>query len=87
MRRTVTRRRKKVSATLPPDLIKQVEEYQREAGLDSFSAALEHIVWRQMLAERERDYYLNMTEEERAEQDRWARLVAENLHKTSVVEE
>jgi hypothetical protein len=87
MPRTTTRRRKKVSATLSPELIKQVVEYQREAGLDSFSAALEHIVWRQMLAEREREYYLSMSEEERAEQERWARLVAENLHKTSIVED
>ncbi len=82
MRRTVTRRRKKVSATLPPELIKQVEEYQREAGLDSFSAALEDLLWRHQLDERTKAYYLNMTEEEREEQRRWVDFASAQAGKT-----
>lgn len=82
MARTTTRNREKVSATLPPDLVKHVEEYQREAGLPSFSAALEELLWRQLLEERTKAYYLSMTEEERAEQRAWARFATEQAAKT-----
>ncbi|MGH9787073.1 MAG: hypothetical protein ACRD4U_00035 [Candidatus Acidiferrales bacterium] len=87
MPRATSRRRKKVSATLPPDIIKSVEQHRRDTGLRSFSAALEDLLWRHQLAERERAYYLSMTETEKAEQDAWARFVAEHAHKTSTVEE
>jgi len=77
------KRRKKISATLSPDLIKRVTKYQREAGLPSFSAALEELLWRQMMEERERAYYLTMSGAERAEQEAWAGFSTEQFGKAN----
>ncbi len=82
MGRTTQRRREKVSATLAPELVERVVEYQREAGLASFSAALEELLWRQLLEERAKTYYLSLTDEERAEQKAWAKLATEQAAKT-----
>lgn len=79
MPRRVTRNRVKISATLDPELIARVSEYQREAGLPTFSAALEEVLWRQLMAEREKAYYLSMSAEEHAEQDAWAKLATEQF--------
>lgn len=79
MPRRATRNRVKISATLAPDLIARVCEYQREAGLPTFSAALEEVLWRQLMAEREKAYYLSMSAEEHAEQDAWAKLATEQF--------
>jgi hypothetical protein len=73
----------KVSATLAPELIARVREYQREAGLPTFSAALEEVLWRQLMAEREKAYYLSMTAEERAEQEAWATFATEQFFKVN----
>jgi len=73
MGHTASRQRAKISATLETRLVKRVREYQREAGLPSFSAALEELLWRQMTEERAKAYYLSMSDEERAEQGAWAR--------------
>jgi len=83
MRRVATRNRAKVSATLAPELIKRVSQYQREAGLPTFSAALEDLLWRQLMAEREKVYYLSMSAEERAEQEAWAKLATEQFFKVN----
>jgi len=82
MARTVERRREKVSATLAPELIKRVAEYQRQAGISSFSAALEELLWRQLLEERAKAYYLSLSDEERAEQRAWARFATAQAAKT-----
>ena len=82
MPRRQTRNRVKVSATLAPELIARVAQYQREAGLPTFSAALEDILWRQLMAEREKAYYLSMSEEDRAEQKAWAEFATEQFGKT-----
>jgi len=79
MPRRATRNRVKISATLAPELIARVSEYQREAGLPTFSAALEEVLWRQLMAEREKAYYLSMSAEEHAEQDAWAKLATEQF--------
>ena len=79
MPRRTTRNRVKISATLAPELIARVSEYQREAGLPTFSAALEEVLWRQLMAEREKAYYLSMSAEEHAEQDAWAKLATEQF--------
>jgi hypothetical protein len=73
----------KVSATLAPELVARVCEYQREAGLPTFSAALEEVLWRQLMAEREKAYYLSMTGEERAEQEAWATFATEQFFKVN----
>jgi hypothetical protein len=73
----------KVSATLAPELVARVCEYQREAGLPTFSAALEEVLWRQLMAEREKAYYLSMTAEERAEQEAWATFATEQFLKVN----
>ncbi len=72
MRRKLQRMRAKISATLEPDLVKRVAAYQREAGLPSFSAALEDLLWRQLMDERARAYYQSMTPDENDEQEAWA---------------
>lgn len=74
MRQIARLRRAKVSATLPPRLIKQVQEYQKEAGLPNFSAALEELLSRELLEQRSQTYYRSMSEEERSEQEAWSRL-------------
>jgi hypothetical protein len=83
MPRWATRNRVKVSATLAPELIARVREYQREAGLPTFSAALEEVLWRQLMAEREKAYYLSMTAEERGEQEAWATFATEQFFKVN----
>jgi hypothetical protein len=83
MARRATRNRVKVSATLAPELITRVREYQREAGLPTFSAALEEVLWRQLMAEQEKAYYLSMTAEERAEQEAWATFATEQFFKVN----
>jgi hypothetical protein len=83
MPRIAERRRKKISATLAPDLIKRVTAYQRDAGLPSFSAALEELLWRQMMEERERAYYLSMSGAERVEQETWAGFSTEQFGKVN----
>jgi len=83
MGHTVSRRRAKISATLETALVKRVREYQREAGLPSFSAALEELLWRQMMEDRAKAYYLSMSDEERAEQGPWAKLSTEQFFKAS----
>ena len=75
-------RRKKISATLSQEMIKRVTEYQKDAGLPSFSAALEELLWRQMMEERAREYYLSMSDEERGEQRVWAEFATEQAAKT-----
>jgi len=82
MPRRATRNRVKVSATLAPELIARLTQYQREADLPTFSAALEEVLWRQLMAEREKAYYLSMSMEERAEQKAWARFATEQAAKT-----
>lgn len=81
MGQTVSRQRTKISATLEARLVKRVREYQREAGLPSFSAALEELLWRQMMEERAKAYYLSMSDEERAEQEAWAKFSTEQFFK------
>ena len=76
-------RRKKISATLSSDLIKRVTEYQRDAGLSSFSAALEELLWRQMMEEKARDYYVSMSDGEREEQRAWTQLATEQFFKVN----
>ena len=49
------KRRRKVSITLDPEVVRQVEEYQRDAGLPSFSAALEEMLWRRAMEEKEKE--------------------------------
>jgi len=83
MRRAATRNRAKVSATLAPELIKRVSQYQREAGLATFSAALEDLLWRQLMAEREKAYYLSMSAEEHTEQEAWAKFATEQFFKVN----
>jgi len=83
MPRRVTRNRVKISATLAPELVARVCEYQREAGLPTFSAALEEVLWRQLMAEREKAYYLSMSAEEHAEQEAWAKLATEQFFKVN----
>jgi hypothetical protein len=82
MARHAERNRTKISATLAPELIERVAQYQSESGLASFSAALEELLWRQLMEERARAYYLNMTEEERTEQRRWVKFATEQAAKT-----
>ncbi len=82
MQRTTRRTRAKVSATLEPQLIKRVAAYQREAGLPTFSAALEDLLWRQLMDERARAYYQSMTPEEHAEQEAWAKLSSGQFFKS-----
>jgi hypothetical protein len=82
MRRVVKRSRAKVSATLARELVERVAEYQREAGLLSFSAALEDLLWRQWMEEKAKAYYLSMSAEERAEQEAWAKLSTQQFLKT-----
>jgi hypothetical protein len=82
MRQHAERKRTKISATLAADLVKRVVEYQREAGLSSFSSALEELLWRQVMEERAKTYYLNMSEEERQKQETWAKFSTEQLFKT-----
>ncbi len=84
MPRRAQRQREKVSATLAPELVERVVEYQRQAELPSFSAALEELLWRQLLENRERAYYLSMSEEERAEQEAWARFATAQAAKTLI---
>lgn len=72
-------RRKKISATLSPDLIQRVTDYQRDAGLSSFSAALEDLLWRQMMEAKERDYYMSMSAEEQEEQRAWTQFATEQF--------
>jgi hypothetical protein len=81
MGHTVPRQRAKISATLERGLVKRVREYQREAGLPSFSAALEELLWRQMMEERARAYYVSMSEEGRAEQEAWAKFSTDQFFK------
>ncbi|MGA2631201.1 MAG: hypothetical protein ABSG54_13440 [Terriglobia bacterium] len=76
-------RRKKISATLSPDLIQRVTDYQREAGLSSFSAALEELLWRQIMEEKARDYYLSMSAVEREEQGAWTQFATEQFFKVN----
>lgn len=83
MGQVVTRQRTKISATLEAQLVKRVREYQREAGLASFSAALEELLWRQLIEEQAKAYYLSMSDEERAEQKAWARFSTEQFFKTA----
>lgn len=82
MPRCPTRHRVKVSATLAPELVARVREYQRDADLPTFSAALEDVLWRQLMAEQEKAYYLSMTAEERGEQKVWAKFATEQAAKT-----
>ncbi len=82
MARTTQRKREKVSATLAPELVARVEEYQREAALPSFSAALEELLWRQLLEERAKAYYLSLSEAERAEQKACSKFATEQAAKT-----
>ncbi len=82
MRRTIRRARAKVSATLEPELIKRVVAYQREAGLPTFSAALEDLLWCQLMDERTCAYYQGMTSEEHADQEVWAKLSTSQFFKT-----
>ncbi len=82
MRRTVQRTRGKISATLEPELIKRVATYQREAGLPNFSAALEDLLWRQLMDERARAYYQSMTAKEHSEQEAWAKLSTSQFFKS-----
>jgi hypothetical protein len=77
------RRRKKISATLSPDLIRRVTKYQREAGLPSFSAALEELLWRQMMEDKARDYYVSMSDGEREEQQAWTQIATEQFFKVN----
>lgn len=83
MGHTISRRRTKISATLEAPLVKRVREYQRLAGLTSFSAALEDLIWRQMREERAKAYYLGMSDEDRADQEAWARFSTEQFFKAS----
>jgi hypothetical protein len=76
-------RRKKISATLSQEMIKRVTEYQKDAGLASFSAALEELLWRQMMEEKTREYYLSMSEEEREEQRAWTQFATEQFFKVN----
>ena len=76
-------RRKKISATLSLDVIKRVTEYKRDAGLPSFSAALEELLWRQMMEEKAREYYLGMSDAERKEQRVWAQFTTEQFFKVN----
>lgn len=76
-------RRKKISATLSSDLVKRVTEYQRDAGLSSFSAALEELLWRQMMEDKARDYYLSMSDGEREEQRAWTQFATEQFFKVN----
>jgi len=76
-----SRQRAKISATLETRLVKRVREYQREEGLPSFSAALEDLLWRQMMEERAKAYYLSMSDEERVEQEAWAKLSTKQFFK------
>ncbi len=73
------RSRTKVSATLAADLVKRVAKYQRESGLPSFSAALEDLLWKQILDEQAKAYYLSMSEGERSEQEAWAKFTTQQL--------
>ncbi len=82
MPQKISRNRTKVSATLASDLVARVFEYQREGGLPSFSAALEELLWRQLLEERTKAYYLSMSKEERDQQEAWAAFATEQLGKT-----
>lgn len=81
MGQTVTRQRAKVSATLEPQLVKRVREYQRDAGLPSFSAALEELLWRILMEDREKAYYLSMSDTERGEQQAWAEFSTQQFFK------
>lgn len=72
MGRAAERKREKVSATLPPALIKQVQQYQKQAELPNFSAAVEELLGRELLEDRTRAYYLSMSREEIEEQRAWA---------------
>jgi hypothetical protein len=81
MGHTISRPRAKISATLERGLVKRVREYQREAGLPSFSAALEDLLWRQMVEDRAKAYYASMSEEGRAEQEAWAKFSTDQFFK------
>jgi len=83
MGQVATRRRAKISATLESRLVKRVRQYQREAGLPSFSAALEELLWRQMTEERAKAYYTSMSDEEGAEQQAWANFSTEQFIKAA----
>lgn len=72
MPKVAEKNRRKVSATLSPKLIRLVEAYQREADLPSFSAALEELVWRELMEEEAKAYYLSLSQGEREQQARWA---------------
>lgn len=83
MARPVKRRRLKISVTLAPEMVKRVADYQKEAGVGSFSEALEELLWRQSMEEREKAYYLSMSAEERAEQEAWTKFATDQFFKVS----
>jgi len=83
MRHRADRNRKKVSITLAPDMVKRVTEYQQDAGLPSFSAALEEMLWRHAMEEKEKAYYLGMSAEERSEQEAWTKFATDQFFKVS----
>jgi len=70
--RAATRTRLTISITLSRDMVEDVRKYQREEGFPSLSATVEHLIWRHFLDSRTKDYYLSLTDEERAEQEAWA---------------
>ena len=72
MPKALERNREKISATLSADLVRRVQDYQREAELPSFSAALEQLLWREFMEEQTRAYYASMSPDEEEEQARWA---------------
>ncbi len=83
MSRKAEQRSKTASVTLAPELIARVREYQRKAELPSFSAALEELLWRQLLEEQAKAYYLGMSDAERAEQEAWAKFATEQAGASS----
>ena len=73
------KRRKKVSITLEDDIVKRVVAYQKSAGLLSFSAALEEMLWRHTMEEEEKAYHLSLSTEEQAEQDAWNKFATDQF--------
>jgi hypothetical protein len=68
----MARKRQKVSATLPLELVDRVNLFKEEFQLPNFSAALEQLIGRAILEEATKNYYLSLSGEEIAEEKAWA---------------